>query len=157
GAQRAPRRSCVRAACSGDARSRLHHSHGHPNRKLGEVVTFLTIGLSLSPTWVRGQSWRRPDSRVEELFSAGPYVGTTQRPQAACLDLVFKPIALELNTESLAQGPVFSADEPIVLLTADAQATEHISVIPPVSSTYFHPYTRARQLQSHDHLSGGLV
>jgi len=120
-------------------------------------VTFLTIGLSLSPTWVRGQSWRRPDSRVEELFSAGPYVEAAQRAEAACLDFVFKPDALALNTESLAQGPGFSAVDPIVLMTAAAQATEHISVIPTVSSTYSHPYTSARQLQSLDHLSGGRV
>lgn len=33
-------------------------------------MTLLHIGLSLSPTWLRAGSWRRPDSRVEDLFTS---------------------------------------------------------------------------------------
>src|SRR5699024_12417004 len=95
--------------------------------------------------------WRRPGGRVEELVSPGPYVEAAQRAEAACLDFVFKPDALTLNSESLAQGPGFSSVDPIVLMTAVAQATEHIIVIHTVSSTYSHPYPSAPQLHSLDH------
>lgn len=117
----------------------------------------LTIGLSLSPTWLRGSSWRHADSRVEEMFDAAPMLEAARLAESARLDFLFKPDALVLDPAPLPTSPGFSAFDPVVLLSSLATATERIGLVPTVSSTYAHPYTAARQLQSLDRLSGGRV
>lgn len=51
----------------------------------------LHIGLSLSPTWLSGDAWRRRDSRVGEIFDSDLYVDLARRSEDAKLDFVFKP------------------------------------------------------------------
>lgn len=115
----------------------------------------LTIGLSLSPTWLRGQAWRRDDSRVEQLYSGEMFVRAARLAEQADLDFLFKPDGLAISGDSVASGPGFSAPDPVVLLSALARETSRIGLIPTISSTFAHPYTVARQLQSLDQLSRG--
>lgn len=117
----------------------------------------LTIGLSLSPTWLRDEWWRRADSRAEELFTSGFFITAARWAEAACLDFVFKPDALFLDPEPLRSGPGFSSLDPVVLMTAVAGATTRIGLVPTVSASFAHPYTAARQLQSLDRISAGRV
>lgn len=120
-------------------------------------MTRLRIGLSLSPTWLRGDAWRRDDSRVEELFDASFTLDAARAADAARLDFVFKPDALTLDPTAVAHGPGFASLESIVLMTAVAAATTHVGVIPTVSTTFGEPFSVARQLQSLDHLSHGRL
>ncbi|QXT61636.1 LLM class flavin-dependent oxidoreductase [Tessaracoccus palaemonis] len=115
----------------------------------------LKIGLCLSPSWLRGDTWRRPDSRVEELFTADFHVDVTRLAEAAHLDFVFKPDALLLDPRALEEGPGLSSLEPLVLMGLLAAHTRHIGLIASVSAAYAQPYTVARQLQSLDLISGG--
>ena len=49
----------------------------------------LSTGIALSPIWLRGEAWRRDDSRVEEMFSLSPYTELAQKAEAAALDFLF--------------------------------------------------------------------
>lgn len=113
------------------------------------------LGLSLSATWLRGAAWRRPDSRAEDLFSPGLFIELAQRAEAAKLDFVFKPDALQLDSAVLETWPGMASLEPVVMMTAIAMQTRRIGLVPTVSATFSQPYTVARQLQSLAHVSGG--
>ena len=47
--------------------------------------------------------------------------------------------------------------DPLINLTAISQVTQHIGLVPTISSTFSNPFTAARQLLSLDHISGGRV
>ncbi|WP_402463427.1 LLM class flavin-dependent oxidoreductase [Isoptericola aurantiacus] len=117
----------------------------------------LRLGLSLSPTWLRGAAWRREDSRVEDLYTARDLVRAAVDAEAAGVDFVFKPDAPSLDVAALAGDPGFSGPEPTVLLTAVAAVTSRIGLVTTVSTTFAHPYATARTLYSLDQLSGGRV
>lgn len=112
------------------------------------------IGLSLSPTWLRSDAWRRPDSRVEDMFSLGFYVDVAKAAEAAHLDFVFKPDAPYLDPSVLSHSPGFSTLDAHTLVTALAPSTSHIGLVPTVHTAFASPFAVARQLQSLDNLSG---
>lgn len=120
-------------------------------------MTRAVIGLSLSPTWLRGRLWQQPDSRVESMFGSDLYVRAARLAERAHLDFVFKPDAGFLDPAALREGIGFSSLDPIVVLSAIAQQTERIGLVPTVSSTFAHPYPTARQLQSLDAISAGRL
>ncbi|MBP1849571.1 NtaA/DmoA family FMN-dependent monooxygenase [Rhizobium halophytocola] len=115
----------------------------------------LHIGMSLAPTWLSGEGWRRPDSDVEGIFSADYYVDIARRAEAAHVDFVFRPDTLFLPTAALENGPGFSSLDPTVLLATIARETSHVGLLSTVSTTFLPPYMAARQLQSLHWLSGG--
>lgn len=47
--------------------------------------------------------------------------------------------------------------DPLINLTAISQVTQHIGLVPTISSTFSNPFTAARQLLSLDRISGGRV
>lgn len=115
----------------------------------------LCIGLSLAITWLAGNGWRRADSRVEDIHSAGFYAGVARRAEAACLDFLFRPDALYIDTQVLDRSPGFSSLDPTTLLAALAPATERIGLVTTAATTFNPPYVVARQLQSLDWISAG--
>lgn len=115
----------------------------------------LHIGLSLSPTWLRGEAWRRPDSRVEEMFESAFYAELAQKAEAAHLDFVFRADSLFVDPEGLATAPGFSAPDPTVLLASIAAATSRIGLVTTASTTFNAPYAVARQIQSLNWTSKG--
>lgn len=115
----------------------------------------LHLGLSLSPTWWRGERWHAPDSRVEELYSAGFYLDLARRAERAALDFLFKPDALLVNPEVLPAWPGTSSLDPTLMMTAIAIGTSRIGLVTTMSTTFYPPFIAARQLQSLSRLSGG--
>ncbi|MFC8526886.1 NtaA/DmoA family FMN-dependent monooxygenase [Nocardia sp. NPDC057227] len=77
------------------------------------------------------------------------YARLARLAEAATFDLLFAADALGSDAE-LGAKP-----EPITLFAALAAQTEHIGLVPTVSTTFTAPFNLARQLQSLDHLSGG--
>lgn len=77
------------------------------------------------------------------------YRALARTAEAARLDLLFAADGLGSDTE-LGTRP-----EPLTLFSALAAVTEHIGLVPTVSTTFTAPFNLARQLQSLDHLSGG--
>ncbi|WP_312417906.1 NtaA/DmoA family FMN-dependent monooxygenase [Comamonas sp.] len=115
----------------------------------------LCIGLSLATTWLGGNSWRRDDSRIEQIHDPAFYLSLAQRAEEARLDFVFRPDALFINPETLVDGPGFSSLDPTVLLSALALQTSRIGLVSTASTTFMPPYVIARQLQSLHHVSNG--
>lgn len=115
----------------------------------------LYIGLSLSATWLKGDSWRRADSGAEHLYTSDFYVGLAKMAEKAKLDFVFKPDALHLNVEALDHSPGFGSLDPTIMLASIARETERIGLVTTVSTTFNPPYVVARQLQSLHWISSG--
>ena len=115
----------------------------------------LHIGLSLSPTWLSGEAWRRADSGVENLFETEFYVDIARRAEAAKLDFVFRPDTLYLDWAALEKGPGFASLDPTILLAAIAGETTHIGLLTTASTTFYPPFLIARQLLSLDRISKG--
>lgn len=115
----------------------------------------LKIGMSLAPTWLSGEGWRRPDSGVEDLFFSDFYLDIARRAEAACLDFVFRPDTLFLRPEVLDKGPGFTSLDPTVLLASIARETTHIGLLSTISASFLPPYIIARQLQTLNWLSKG--
>lgn len=115
----------------------------------------LHIGMSLAPTWLSGDAWRRPDSDVEGLLTSDYYLDIARRAEAAHLDFVFRPDALFLPVPMLESGPGFTSLDPTVLLAALCRETSRIGLLSTVSTTFLPPYVVARQIQSLHWLSKG--
>lgn len=117
----------------------------------------LHIGMSLAPTWLSGEGWRRADSRVETLFGSDFAMDIARRAEAAHLDFVFRPDVSCVVADALESGSGFTSLDPTVLLAALTRETSRIGLVSTVSTTFFPPYLVARQLQSLNWLSQGRV
>lgn len=115
----------------------------------------LCIGLSLATTWLTGNGWRRPDSRVEQICLSDFYVDIARRAEAAKLDFLFRPDSLFLDPTMLNQSPGISGLDPTLLLSALSRETSHIGLVTTASTTFNHPYHVARSIQSLHWLSKG--
>ena len=76
----------------------------------------LHIGLSLAPTWLSGDAWRRPGSNIEGLYSSDFALDLARRAEAAHLDFVFRPDVSFLPMEALETGAGFASLDPTVLM-----------------------------------------
>lgn len=115
----------------------------------------LCIGLSLAITWLTGNGWRRPDSRVEDIHSPDFYAGIARQAEQAHLDFLFRPDALFLDPQVLAHSPGFSSLDPTVLLASIARETRRIGLVTTASTSFYPPFVVARQLQSLNLVSQG--
>ncbi|MEM5585611.1 NtaA/DmoA family FMN-dependent monooxygenase [Roseibium sp. AS2] len=115
----------------------------------------LHIGMSLAPTWLSGDAWRRPDSGVEGLYGSDFFLDIAQRAEWAKLDFAFLPDSLFLNTGLLETGTGFASLDPTLLLASIARETSRIGLLSTASTTFYPPYIVARQIQSLNWLSNG--
>lgn len=115
----------------------------------------LHVGMSLAPTWLSGEAWRRADSGIDGLFSSDYFVDLAKRAEAAHVDFVFRPDTLFLRMEGPESGGGFASLDPTLLLAAIARETSHVGLLSTVSTTFLPPYVVARQLQSLNWLSNG--
>lgn len=119
------------------------------------MTRHLTIGLSLSPTWLSGQAWRRPDSGVERLFDPALAIDIAREAEAAHLDFVFRADSLALDAAGVASGPGFVSLDPTLTMAAIAAATTRIGLVTTASALFVPPYLLARQTASLHWLSDG--
>lgn len=115
----------------------------------------LHIGLSLTPTWLKGQ---RP--HPDEALSAGMgpveyYVELARLAERAKLDFVFRPDYLVMNQAMVAHSPTHVGLDPTMMLAAIARETEKIGLVTTASTTFNPPYIVARQIQSLHWISKG--
>tara|TARA_E500000318_G_scaffold19722_1_gene20482 strand:- start:1455 stop:2759 length:1305 start_codon:yes stop_codon:yes gene_type:complete len=115
----------------------------------------LHIGMSLSPTWLAGDAWRRDDSKIEDIYGSDFHLDIAKRSEQAKLDFVFRPDTLFLDSQILESGPGFSSLDPTILLASIARETSRIGLLSTASTTFFPPYIVARQIQSLNWLSNG--
>ena len=115
----------------------------------------LAVGLSLSPTWMRGDAWRRPDSRAEDLFESDLYVDVARAAEGAGVDFVFKPDVLMVDPGALEHSFGMATLDPVVMLATLARETSRVGLVSTASSTFAPPYLVAREIQSLDRVSRG--
>ena len=115
----------------------------------------LHLGLSLSATWLRGNAWRRVDSRVEALHDGRFHAAAARIAEEALFDFVFKPDVVTLEPEMTRTWPGFSSVDPTVLLAALVGQTERVGLVTTMSTAFTPPVVLARQLQSLHQLSDG--
>ncbi|MDF1791234.1 MAG: NtaA/DmoA family FMN-dependent monooxygenase [Thalassobaculaceae bacterium] len=112
----------------------------------------LCIGLSLTPTWMRGRNDAQARDASETLTF---YADLAKTAEAAKLDFVFKPDTLSLNPAMVGKGPGFIGLDPTIMLSAIARETCRIGLVTTASTTFNVPYVIARQLQSLHWASNG--
>ncbi|RVV97638.1 LLM class flavin-dependent oxidoreductase [Mesobaculum littorinae] len=115
----------------------------------------LHIGMTLAPTWLSGDAWRRPDSQVERLSDPAFFIELAQRAEAAHLDFVFRPDSLGAPPPGMARRPGGSGSDPTLLMTLLAGHTSRIGLLTTASTTFFPPYILARMLMTLHWLSNG--
>ncbi|WP_010140757.1 NtaA/DmoA family FMN-dependent monooxygenase [Oceanicola sp. S124] len=115
----------------------------------------LCIGMSLAPTWLRDEGWRRPGSGIEGLFSAEFALDIARRSEAAHLDFVFRPDTHSLPVPVMETSFGFASLDSVLMMAALVQGTSRIGLVPTISTTFAHPYPTARQLMSLHWMSQG--
>lgn len=111
----------------------------------------LHIGLSLTPTWLKGQ---RADGPLRPANDPVAFtLELTRMAERAKLDFVFKPDYLMLHPAMAGGG--FVGIDPTLLMTAIARETDRIGLVTTVSTSFNPPYVVARQIQSLHWISRG--
>lgn len=115
----------------------------------------LMVGLSLAPTWLKYDDWRRADSRVEQLLDLEFYRSLAVAADAAPIEFLFMPASARLETSVLEQTGGFSGLDTLVLGSALAAVTERIRIVPTVHTGFDDPYPTARRIQTLHQISSG--
>ncbi|WP_440959965.1 NtaA/DmoA family FMN-dependent monooxygenase [Paenibacillus nitricinens] len=115
----------------------------------------LCIGLSLNATWMKGDGWRHPDSRVEKMGSIEYYIDLAKMAENSKLDFLFRADYLYVSPQMLGDSSNFGSPDPALFFAAIARETKRIGLVTTISTTFNPPYVVARQLQSLHWLSNG--
>jgi alkanesulfonate monooxygenase SsuD/methylene tetrahydromethanopterin reductase-like flavin-dependent oxidoreductase (luciferase family) len=113
-------------------------------------VSPLLLAVELSGTGVHPASWRRADSRAEDLFTAGYWVDAAAAVDRAGLDLVFLPDSFALQTGG-ARGRL----EAVGIAARVATATTRLGVIPQAPVTHTEPFHLSKAVASLDYATSG--
>ncbi|MGV9674629.1 LLM class flavin-dependent oxidoreductase [Nocardia sp. NPDC003482] len=108
------------------------------------------LGIELPGTGTHPASWRRADSRAEELFTAEYWLDAITAADAAGLDLVFLPDSFALQVEG-AVGRL----EAVGIAARAAAATHRIGLIPEVPVTHTEPFHVSKAIASLDFATHG--
>lgn len=108
--------------------------------------------------------WRHPDDRANEYTTLDYWISIARLLDEAGFDAMFIADALgqidvyqgkpDAALRTAAQSPV---NDPLLLVSAMAAATQQLSFGITVSTTYEHPYLLARKFTTLDHLTKGRV
>ncbi|MYW96182.1 LLM class flavin-dependent oxidoreductase [Amycolatopsis rubida] len=115
----------------------------------------MNLVLFFNPAGRLPASWRRPGSRVEELYGLPLAVDLARKAESARFDAIF--LADVFYQDDLGRDPFTTGYEPFTLMSALCPVTERIGFIGTVSATFMPPYHLARYFASIDHLSSGRV
>ena len=107
------------------------------------------LGVELSGTGIHPASWRRADSRAEELFTPGYWLDAITAADRAGLDLVFLPDSF--GADASGYGPL----DAIALAARTAAATRTIGLIPQAAVTYTEPFHVSKAIAALDYATYG--
>ncbi|WP_067531828.1 LLM class flavin-dependent oxidoreductase [Nocardia crassostreae] len=108
------------------------------------------LGLELSGTGAHPASWRRPDSRAEELFTADYWLDALRAADTAGFDFAFLPDSFALQAE----GPKGRLDA-IAVAARAAAATRRIGLVPQAPVTHTEPFHLSKAIASLDFATSG--
>ncbi|GAB4582448.1 LLM class flavin-dependent oxidoreductase [Nocardia sp. IFM 10818] len=112
--------------------------------------TPLLLGLELSGTGAHPASWRRPDSRAEQLFTAAYWLDALRGAEEAGIDFAFLPDSFALQEEG-AKGRL----DAIAVAARAAAATHRIGLIPQAAVTHTEPFHISKAIASLDFATVG--
>ncbi|MEU7140672.1 LLM class flavin-dependent oxidoreductase [Nocardia sp. NPDC046473] len=111
------------------------------------------LGLELAGTGIHPASWRRDDSRAEDLFTGEYWVDAVTAAEKAGVDAVFVPdsFGLQPGGPGVARGRL----DAVAIAARVAAATRHIGLLPQAAVTHTEPFHLAKAIQSLDFASFG--
>lgn len=115
----------------------------------------LHIGILIYSCGHHQAAWQHSDSSIERVGDVTYYQHLAQLSEKGLFDVVFFADNQSFNP-GFTTMPSFWFD-PLINLTAISQVTQHVGLVPTISSTFSNPFTVARQLLSLDHITGGRV
>lgn len=98
-------------------------------------------------------AWRHPRTDPRALDDVAHFQNLAQIAERGTFDSVFLADGVQIWGD--VRHSIANRFEPVTLLTALAQATEHIGLIATASTGFSEPYNLARLFSSLDHISGG--
>lgn len=111
------------------------------------------LGLELAGTGIHPASWRRDDSRAEDLFTGGYWVDAVTAAENAGVDAVFVPDSFGLQPGG--PGVVRGRLDAVAIAARVAAATRHIGLLPQGAVTHTEPFHLAKAIQSLDFATAG--
>ncbi|MFC9437797.1 LLM class flavin-dependent oxidoreductase [Nocardia sp. NPDC057030] len=111
------------------------------------------LAVELAGTGIHPASWRRDDSRAEDLFTGGYWVDAVAAAEKAGVDAVFVPdsFGLQPGGPGVARGRL----DAVAIAAHVAAATRHIGLLPQGAVTHTEPFHLAKAIQSLDFASVG--
>jgi FMN-dependent oxidoreductase (nitrilotriacetate monooxygenase family) len=115
----------------------------------------MVLGLGLGNNFgIHPGAWRMPHVDAGSYTDINVTVKQAQAAERGGLQFIFLADRLFLHGDLAATPPLFAMD-PIIALSAVAQATERIGLIGTASTSFTEPYALARQLKALDVISRG--
>jgi alkanesulfonate monooxygenase SsuD/methylene tetrahydromethanopterin reductase-like flavin-dependent oxidoreductase (luciferase family) len=112
----------------------------------------LLVGIEFAGTGAHPASWRRDDSRAEEIFTGGYWADLVGAADRAGADLAFLPDTFGVTA---AQGTVRGRLEAVGVAARLSAVTSRIGLIPTATVTHTEPFHVAKAIQSLDHTTRG--
>lgn len=111
------------------------------------------LAIELAGTGIHPASWRRDDSRAEDLFTGGYWVDAVTAAEKAGVDAVFVPdsFGLQPGGPGVARGRL----DAVAIAARVAAATRHVGLLPQGPVTHTEPFHLAKAIQSLDFASFG--
>lgn len=110
----------------------------------------LLLAVELAGTGAHPASWRRADSRAEDLFTAGYWADAVTAAERAGLDLIFLPDSFALQSGG-ARGRL----EAVGIAARVAAATGRIGLIPQFPVTHTEPFHVSKAIAALDYATVG--
>ncbi|MEU6559757.1 LLM class flavin-dependent oxidoreductase [Nocardia nova] len=108
------------------------------------------LGVELSGTGVHPASWRRTDSRAEELFTADYWLDAVTAVDRAGFDLAFLP-----DSFGASGAGGFGQLDAVALAARAAAATRTVGLIPQATVTHTEPFHLSKAIASLDYATFG--
>lgn len=120
----------------------------------------IKLGAFLYPTGHHVAAWRHPQAQADAGVNIKHYRELAQTAERGKFDLIFLADGVsvrgdDIDALSRTATRYVGQFEPLTLLSALSQVTEHIGLVATASTTYNEPYHVARKFASLDHLSSG--
>ena len=118
----------------------------------------LHLGAFMRPVSIHTAAWRYPGGTPDANFNLKAliqYAKTLERGRFDAFFMADHLAVLNMPMEALKRSATVTSFDPLTLLPALAQHTEHLGLIATASTTFEPAYTIARRFASLDHISGG--
>lgn len=115
----------------------------------------MVLTTFILPAGYHRDTWRRENSRAEELSNFRFMADLAKIAEDAKLDAVFLGDCVHANSTMRGDIMMNGFYEPVTTLSALAAVTKNIGLIGTMSTSFTEPYNVARQMAGLDHMSGG--